>query len=53
VVHTTIGDDGTKTAKAVVTYRFPCVVPFFTGTGSSPRSAGTATGKRRRARRAK
>ncbi|MGA2514576.1 MAG: recombinase family protein [Candidatus Limnocylindrales bacterium] len=31
VVHTEIGSDGKKTAKAVVTYRFPCVVPTRTG----------------------
>jgi site-specific DNA recombinase len=33
VINTTIGDDGKKTAKAVVTYRFPGV-PTRTGTGS-------------------
>ncbi len=38
VVHTTIGEDGTKTAKALVTYRFPGVVPTCTGTGSWQRS---------------
>jgi hypothetical protein len=37
VIHTTIGADGRKTAKALVTYRFPGVVNTFTGTGSSPR----------------
>jgi hypothetical protein len=41
VINTTIGEDGGKTAKAVVTYRFPAaaegVVNTFTGTGSSPR----------------
>jgi site-specific DNA recombinase len=42
VVHTDVSE-GRKTAKAVVTYRFPCVVPTCTGTGSSPRSAGTVT----------
>lgn len=39
VINTTI-DDGKKTAKALVTYRFPGVaegvVNTFTGTGSSP-----------------
>ena len=34
VVHTEVGEDGKKTAKAVVTYRFPCVVNVFTATGS-------------------
>jgi site-specific DNA recombinase len=34
VIHTTIGDDDKKTAKALVTYRFPGVVNTFTGTGS-------------------
>jgi site-specific DNA recombinase len=38
VVQTTIGEDGKKTAKALVTYRFPCVVDFFTATGSWQRS---------------
>jgi site-specific DNA recombinase len=37
VVHTTIGEDGKKTAKALVTYGFPGVVVTRTGTGSSPR----------------
>jgi hypothetical protein len=31
VVHTSVGDDGRKSAKALVTYRFPCVVPTCTG----------------------
>ncbi|MGD0020512.1 MAG: hypothetical protein ABSD62_14820 [Candidatus Limnocylindrales bacterium] len=31
VVHTDVGDDGRKSAKAVVTYRFPGVVPTRTG----------------------
>ncbi len=35
VVHTTIGEDGRKTAKALVTYRFPCVVPTCTGIPAS------------------
>jgi site-specific DNA recombinase len=34
VVYTRVGDDGRKTAKAVVSYRFPCVVSTCTGTGS-------------------
>jgi site-specific DNA recombinase len=34
VVHTTIGEDGKKTAKALVTYGFPGVVVTRTGTGS-------------------
>jgi site-specific DNA recombinase len=34
VVHTDVGEDGKKTVRAVVTYRFPCVVPTRTGTGS-------------------
>ena len=46
VVHTNVGDDGRKTAKALVTYRFPCVVQTRTGTGSWPPRAGTATGTR-------
>jgi hypothetical protein len=33
VINTTI-DDGKKTAKALVTYRFPGVLPTCTGTGS-------------------
>jgi site-specific DNA recombinase len=37
VVHTSVGDDGKKSAKALVTYRFPGVVVTRTGTGSSPR----------------
>jgi site-specific DNA recombinase len=37
VVHTSVGDDGKKTAKALVTYRFPGVVVTRTGTGSSLR----------------
>jgi len=37
VVRTSIGDDGKKTANAVVTYRFPAVVPTCTVTGSSRR----------------
>jgi site-specific DNA recombinase len=53
VVHTSIGDDGKKTAKALVTYRFPAVVPFFTGTDSWRRSAGTAKGRPRLGRRAR
>jgi site-specific DNA recombinase len=51
VVHTEVGEDGKKTAKAVVTYRFPCVVPTCTGTGSWPRAAGTSRGRPRPARR--
>jgi site-specific DNA recombinase len=34
VVHTTIGEDGKKTATALVTYRFPGVVETRTATGS-------------------
>jgi site-specific DNA recombinase len=34
VVHTDVGEDGKKSAKALVTYRFPCVVPTCTDTGS-------------------
>jgi hypothetical protein len=34
VVQTTIGEDGKKTAKALVTYRFPGVVSTCTATGS-------------------
>jgi site-specific DNA recombinase len=34
VVYTEVGEDGKKSAKALVTYRFPCVVPTCTGTGS-------------------
>jgi site-specific DNA recombinase len=34
VLHTSISEDGKKTAKALVTYRFPGVVNTFTGTGS-------------------
>jgi site-specific DNA recombinase len=37
VIHTEIPADGKKTVRAVVTYRFPCVVNTRTGTGSSPR----------------
>jgi site-specific DNA recombinase len=46
VVHTEVGEDGQKTAKALVTYRFPCVVNVFTGTGSWRRSTGIATERR-------
>ena len=35
VIHTSVDENGKKTAKAVVTYRFPCVVETCTGTGSS------------------
>jgi site-specific DNA recombinase len=38
VIHTALGEDGKKTAKALVTYRFPGVVPTCTGTGSWQRS---------------
>lgn len=41
VLHTTVGDDGKKSAKALVTYRFPGVVETRTGTGSWPQRAGT------------
>jgi hypothetical protein len=37
VVHTSVDENGKKTAKALVTYRFPGVVNTFTGTGSWPR----------------
>ena len=50
VVHTDV-TDGKKSAKALVTYRFPCVVPTCTGTGSSPPGAGTWMGRRRPVRR--
>ena len=49
VVHTSVDDDDKKTARALVTYRFPAVLPTCTLTGSSPRSAGTATETRRTA----
>ena len=42
VIHTTVAEDGKKTAKALVTYHFPGVVETRKGTGSSPRSTGTA-----------
>jgi site-specific DNA recombinase len=45
VIHTDLSGPK-KTAKAVVTFRFPCVVNTFTPTGSLPRSAGTATERR-------
>jgi site-specific DNA recombinase len=51
VIHTTVGGDGKKTARAVVTYRFPCVVPTRTGTGSSLPGAGTSMGRPRPGRR--
>jgi site-specific DNA recombinase len=47
VVHTETPPDGKKTVRAVVTYRFPCVVPTRTGTGSWPRAIGTAKVTRR------
>jgi site-specific DNA recombinase len=53
VVQTTIGEDGKKTAKALVTYRFPGVVSTCTGTGSSPQSTGIATDTRRPDRHAR
>jgi hypothetical protein len=34
VVHTDVTTAGRKTSRALVTYRFPCVVNFFTATGS-------------------
>jgi site-specific DNA recombinase len=40
VIHTETADDGRKTARAVVHYRFPAVVETRTGTGSSRRRAG-------------
>jgi len=51
MVHTSVGEDGRKTAEALVTYRFPCVVNVFTATGSSPPGAGTWMGRRRPVRR--
>jgi len=51
VIHTEVGEDGKKTAKAVVTYRFPCVVNVFTATGSLRRAAGTSRGRPQPARR--
>ena len=52
VIHTSVGDGGKNTAKALVTYRFPGVVSTRTGTGSSPRSAGIVPGIRPRVRHA-
>ena len=46
VIHTTVGEDGKKTAKALVTYRFPCVLNVFTATGSWRRSTGSTTERR-------
>ncbi|HEU6439285.1 MAG TPA: recombinase family protein [Terriglobales bacterium] len=46
VIHTSVDENGKKTAKAVVTYRFPCVVNTFTATGSWRRSTGIATERR-------
>jgi site-specific DNA recombinase len=54
VIHTEVGDDGKKSARAVVTYRFPAPpagVSTCTGTGSWPPGAGTWMGRRRPARR--
>jgi site-specific DNA recombinase len=45
VIRTDVPAEGRKTAVAVITYRFPCVVPTCTGTGSSPPRAGTGTGR--------
>jgi site-specific DNA recombinase len=45
VVHTSVGEDGKKSAKALATYRFPGGVPTCTATGSSPRAAGTSRGR--------
>ena len=53
VIHTEIPSDGRKSVRAVVTYRFPRVVNTCTLTGSSPRSTGTAKGRRQRARPAR
>jgi len=53
VVHTSVGQDGRKSAKALVTYRFPGVVATRTGTGSLPRSVGNAMGRRRPGRPAR
>jgi len=47
VIHTEVGDDGKKTARAVVTYRFPAPpagVSTCTATDSWPPGAGTAMG---------
>ncbi len=53
VVQTNVGDDGKKTAKALVTYRFPRVVETRTATGSWPRATGTAKVTRRPDRHAR
>ena len=51
VIHTELGEGGKKSAKAVVTNRFPAVVETFTGTGSSLPGAGTSMGRPRPDRR--
>jgi site-specific DNA recombinase len=53
VVHTTTGDDGRKSVRAAVTYRFPAVVQTDTGTGSSPPPAGSGPGRPSRDRPAR
>ena len=54
VIHTVVGDDGRKTARALVTYRFPnplAGVSTCTGTDSSLPGAGTSMGRPRPDRR--
>ena len=52
-IHTeTPVEGGRKTARAIVEYRFPAVVETRTGTGSSPRRAGSRPVERTRDRRA-
>jgi site-specific DNA recombinase len=47
VVHTEVGPDGRKQARALVTYRFPGVVQTDTATGSWPRRVAPAPGNGR------
>jgi hypothetical protein len=54
VIHTGVGDDGRKNARAVATYRFPAPtagVSTRTGTDSSLPGAGTSMGRPRPSRR--
>jgi site-specific DNA recombinase len=51
VIHTKSDEDGKKSARALVTYRFPGGVSTCRGTGSLPRAAGISTGRRQPDRR--
>lgn len=52
VIHGETSSDGARSTRAVVEYRFPGAVQTDTGTGSSPRQAGSRPVERTRDRRA-